>query len=129
VKKALAAILLLVYATVSSGFTMNLHYCMDRFQSWDLGKTKEKCGLCGMKVKKSNGCCRDEVKVVKLQQDVLGATAIVYAMQAPVLATTPFFFTAGVAGIYSQPVSTPPAHGPPLIDRQDTYLRNCVFRV
>ncbi len=27
------------------------------------------CGRCGMDTHESNGCCRDEVKVVKLEQD------------------------------------------------------------
>ncbi len=48
-KKGLSIILLLIYFTVSTSFTVNLHYCMDKIQSWELGTTNdEKCDLCGM---------------------------------------------------------------------------------
>ena len=35
-KKLLITILALVYLTVSSGATVNLHYCMGKLMSWDL---------------------------------------------------------------------------------------------
>ncbi|MDB5251753.1 MAG: hypothetical protein JWP27_922 [Flaviaesturariibacter sp.] len=129
VKKALAAILLLAYFMVSTGFTVNLHYCMNKFQSWDVGAAKEKCGRCGMKVRKASGCCRDEVKVVKLQQDVLGAAAIVYDLTAPAVVGNAFFYADIVPHADRQPSLAPLPHGPPMIGRQDTYLRNCVFRI
>jgi hypothetical protein len=127
-KKLLIIFVLLAYFTVSTGFVVNLHYCMDRFHSWELGgQVKERCATCGMSSKK-NKCCHDDVKVVKVQQDVTGAKYAVYTFSVPAL---PVSF----ASVYLAPVAIPaerpaaPAHGPPLINRQDTYLRNCVFRI
>jgi hypothetical protein len=63
-----------------------------------------------------------------VQQDVTGAKYSVYAFSAP--AVIPSF-----ASPYLVPVLIPatvpaaPAHGPPLISEQDTYLRCCVFRI
>src|SRR5215203_1264677 len=85
-KKALSFILIMVYFVVSTGFTVNLHYCMDRFHSWELGPSKQDaCATCGMKTSDSDGCCRDEVKTVKLQQDLAQAKYMVAQFSMPVL--------------------------------------------
>src|ERR687890_814593 len=69
-KRFLASILLLIYFCVSTGFVVSMHYCMNKFDSVQVGAAdSEKCGKCGMHTEDSDGCCRDEVKVVKLQQD------------------------------------------------------------
>jgi hypothetical protein len=128
-KKAVALILLLVYFVVSTGFTVNLHYCMDRFHSWELGASEQDaCATCGMKTSDSNGCCRDEVKTVKLQQDLSQAKYMVTQFTMPVLITsvsehlvTPFLN-------YNETI-IPDDTGPPLLSEQDTYLENCVFRL
>ena len=69
-KKLLGTISTLVYFAVTSGIVINMHYCMDRLNSTELYKTKtEICGKCGMHVGDSNGCCHDEIKIVKLTND------------------------------------------------------------
>ena len=129
-KKIFAAIVLLAYFTVSTGFTVNLHYCMNELSSWDIGHSDdEMCGQCGMKVKRSSGCCKNEVKVVKLQQDVTGAHAIAYNFSIPALSTHSFEILSIAPSILEREYLSPLAHGPPLISEQDTYLRNCVFRL
>ena len=66
-KRILAAILLMVYFTVSTGFVVCAHFCMNRFTSVELGSGNDKkCTQCGMHMNE-NGCCRDEVKVIKLE--------------------------------------------------------------
>ena len=128
-KKALALILLLVYFVVSTGFTVNLHYCMDRFHSWELGASnQEACATCGMKTSDREGCCRDEVKTVKLQQDLSQAKYMVVQFSMPVIIaevsehlTAPFLnFSTSIL---------PDDTGPPILSEQDTYLQNCVFRL
>ena len=43
---------------------------MNRLASVHLFETAvDVCGRCGMDTHESGGCCRDEVKVVKLEQD------------------------------------------------------------
>ena len=127
-KKLFAILTLLAYFTVSTGFVVNLHYCMDRFHSWELGAPQsDRCETCGMSVKKSS-CCHDQVKLVKVQQDVTGAQYAVYAFSAPALLPALPVWAAGPPVVErARPAS--PIHGPPLISRQDTYLRNCVFRI
>ncbi len=129
-KKVFAAIVLLAYFTVSTGFTVNLHYCMNELSSWDLGNGEnDRCGQCGMKVKKASGCCKSEVKVVKLQQDVVSATAVVYNFSIPLILAHTFELFDTKPFVDKKDFVSPLAHGPPLIDKQDTYLRNRVFRL
>ena len=69
-KKVLIAITALVYFTVSTGATVNLHYCMGKLMSWDLSaKADGNCGTCGMKKQGHKGCCNDEQKTFKVDKD------------------------------------------------------------
>ena len=119
----------MVYFVVSTGFTVNLHYCMDRFHSWELGPTEEdSCATCGMKTSDSDGCCRDEVKTVKLQQDLSPAKYMVAQFTMPVLLTTVSEHLVAPFQNFEETI-LPDDTGPPLISEQDTYLENCVFRL
>ena len=95
----------------------------------ELGTPKSKeCGKCGMPVQKKAGCCQDEIKVVKLQQDQAAASFVVFAfgVQQAMPVVGSFFLQTPV--LVAQHY-IPPAHAPPLINKQETYLRNCVFRI
>ena len=125
-KKALAAILLLVYFTVTTGFSLSVHYCMDRFDSAQLGTSADdKCHKCGMH--KDGGCCRDEVKVVKLQTSHIAAQAVVQETSLVVveIIDTEFFLTP-FRNYTTEFIRID--HGPPLSE-QDTYISNRVFRI
>lgn len=102
---------------------------MNKFHSWDLGTSiKDNCEKCGMTTKKGNGCCRDEVKVMKLQQDQITAAAAVYQFSVPALpASLVSWFLLPVQKTVS--IQDYRINGPPLISKQDTYLNNCVFRL
>jgi hypothetical protein len=126
VKKALAAILLLVYFTVSTGFSLSIHYCMDRFSSAEIGRpANDKCDKCGMH--KNGGCCRDVVKVVKLETShiVSQIASTDFSILPAQSINTEFLLTP-----FENSTEYVPSvdHGPPLTD-QDVYVRNCVFRI
>jgi hypothetical protein len=127
-KKGLATILLLVYIAFSSGVVINLHYCMNRLDSSKFGAAKSDiCEKCGMHKDAANGCCHDEVKLIKIHDDQKTA-GVNFTFSAPkafvdhislfelnILRENEkeFYFT---------------NHSPPL-SKQDTYLQNCVFRI
>lgn len=70
-KKATASILLLLYFVVSTGFVVSVQYCMDKANGVELVETAHKeCGKCGMTIKINDGCCKDDVKVLKVQVDI-----------------------------------------------------------
>jgi len=63
-KRISTIILLLVYVTVTSGLVLNIHYCMGELSNIAINtETKNTCSTCGME---NEGCCHDDVKMVKL---------------------------------------------------------------
>ena len=66
-KKVVVIWLLIIYSGSTIGATINMHYCMNKFADWSLfGEKKDKCAKCGMA---NNGCCKDEIKQIKLSLD------------------------------------------------------------
>ena len=125
-KHVLATITLLVYFTVSTGFIVSMHYCMDQFQSVEIGNSHdEQCGLCGME--KDGGCCRDEVKVVKLATTHLLSKNTVpdFSIPSDQILLTRFLFTPTI----NFPEAAPKiAHGPPPLE-EDIFIQIRVFRI
>jgi hypothetical protein len=128
-KRFASAILLLVYFTVSTGFAVSMHYCMNRLESTEMGVSHAStCGKCGMEVEDSDGCCRDEVKIVKLSLDQAFAKQVhqAFALPAVPVAHTEFLLAPLFQTISS---SIEVAYPPPLISEADTWLQNSVFRL
>jgi hypothetical protein len=129
VKKTLSAILLLIFFTVNTGFIVNLHYCMDRLDSMQIGASEaEKCGKCGMENNDVEGCCRSEVKLVKLQQDLTVTKALntVFSL-SPAISTFSIYLFSPQVNFISNTEQI--SHAPPLLSEQDTYLINRVIRL
>ncbi|MBL7731941.1 MAG: hypothetical protein JNM88_12240 [Chitinophagaceae bacterium] len=129
-KKALALISFACYFILTSGFVVNRHYCMERLASVHFFETEtEVCGLCGMETHESNGCCRDEVTVVKLAVDQSTTAALAFSLTAlePLEIVPSSFIAAPVSNTEDQRHFH--NHSPPLLSAQDTYLRNNVFRI
>ena len=127
-KRFSAAILLVFYLAFSSGLVINLHYCMNRFDSIKLGISKsDVCGKCGMHTTDANKCCGDEVKIFKIDDDQQTST-VTFSFKAPAPDLTPIY-------ILNTEIVQPGINNssfyfhPPPLSRQDTYLQNCVFRI
>ena len=82
-----------------------------------------------METHESNGCCRNELKVVKLEQDqnkVAFVTIEIPSLEA--VASVPSeFLIAPFENVFVQRHFY--NHSPPLLSEQDTYLQNNVFRI
>lgn len=130
VKKFLAAILCFVYATASSGATVNFHYCMGKFISLDVtAPTSAKCSNCGMTKENKKGCCNDKHASFSLQKDQLAShinnlsnNFFVYLYHPNLSSENSFlkFFTDN---------NTHPTHSPPLIQPVSAFILHCVFRI
>ena len=131
-KKVLTTITILFYFVVSCGVVINLHYCMGSLQSFELYAVDSgecgKCGKCGMTMEEPNDCCKNEVKIIILQDDqnkgsvTFNLPAIESVSVSPSeFITAPYF---NVSELLFHNV-----HSPPLINRQDAYLLNCVFLI
>ena len=127
-KKSIASILLILYVAFSSGVVISFHYCMDSFDSVQLGdKQSDYCGVCGMHKSEQNECCKDEVKIFKIQDDQQTAASN-FKFSAPdvIVATLPVWNESFLVRPTYQLFLT--THSPPL-SKQDTYLQNCAFRI
>ena len=127
-KRSAVAILAIIYLAISSGVVLNIHYCMGKMSSVKLQAWTPNPCACGKKMESKKGCCKTEFKVVKIE-DAQKAAYADFALHTPVtplvtelnLLQTPFY--------NAQPVILPKEHSPPILSGQETYLRNCVFRI
>ncbi len=129
-KKVAVLIVLACYLLVSTGVVINYHYCMKRLASTQLfGSSKAYCGKCGMHTKTSNGCCHDEVKVLKLKTDQNTFSAGMPSIPAiDAVAIIPSEFIAALFRNSNEQKHFH-NHSPPLLSAQDTYLQINVFRI
>lgn len=128
-KKFLVIILSLLYITASSGATMHLHYCMGKLIDWKLSKnTKGKCPKCGMAKVPHKGCCKDEHKQFKVddQKPVDNSLSLVHLTSVAVI---PTFFDLNSVYVSSITEEHPLANAPPRTQGVPLFIRNCVFRI
>ena len=140
-KKFLATILAVIYLSTSLGATVHLHYCMDKLVAWGLGKEKtngKSCPYCGMAKttntdkhcgKESKGCCKDEQKTVKLENDQKISNAFFQFSQIPVEAVTHSFSDYTFEYASSLTEKFPITNAPPRTQNISLCVLNCVFRI
>ena len=129
-KKLIAAISFIVYFAASSGVVINSHYCMKKLVSVHLFETKaEVCGLCGMDMHESSGCCHDVTQFVKGVQDQVKIPVTVFelpAAEAVLPGQNEWLHASLFNGDEQRHFDN---HSPPLLSDQDSYLENRVFRI
>lgn len=127
-KKAIIAILAILYVTVASGVVVNVHYCMGRIASVEYGyDDHDICGKCGMSGQKK-GCCHTEYKLVKLQDEhQLAKASVSFPALPAIVPVQPFIFQQPLSGVDSY--LSLQYHSPPDSRGNTVYLRNNVFRI
>ena len=129
-KKFIVSILACSYFIVTCGVVINFHYCMDRLASTSLfDASAKKCDRCGMDMHASDGCCRNEMQIVKLENDqntIAGASYALNALEQQFSVPSLFIVAAFENVNYQKHFHN---HSPPLLSAQDTYLQNNVFRI
>lgn len=79
-KKLFTIFLALTYLAISSGIVVNMHYCMGKLANVTYNTQSDShCGICGMD---DSGCCHDDVKVVKLEDNHKSASTIHFQLPA-----------------------------------------------
>lgn len=125
-------LLLLLYATVSSGFTVHLHYCMGELVESNLTHSDEPtCGGCGMEkeASSSDGCCKDEHKQIKVDQDKKLAEIAAKAKQTLSEQTVLFAFIAAENRLFDTVHQLPFSNAPPRQVIVPHYLFQRNFRI
>lgn len=123
-KRVSTIFLLALYLVVTSGIVLNIHYCMGEVSNIAIATdSKTSCSTCGMD---NDGCCHDDVKLVKLSD----------SHQPSWIQDDLFQFS--IPLVRSQSTSVPEirtkvkfyathAHAPPL--KESLNLFHCVFRI
>jgi hypothetical protein len=131
-KKLFTIALAFLYLAITSGLVVELHYCMGKLACSEFALAKHEqsktCGKCGMENGK-NKCCKDEVKVIKLQ-DVHKQVSLDYEINVPV-AILPYhtWQCDHYAPVISDRNYTYNTHAPPLISGVSKCVLNSVFRI
>jgi len=129
-KKIATLILALFYLSVSTGATVHLTYCMGRLVEEGLLHADSKnCSRCGMEKNEKNGCCKDEVKLLKIDND---QTVPETSLKNPLVFPVAISFTDGLTTAYLHGVTdpaVPPVQTRPLQTNTAVFIRNCVFRI
>jgi hypothetical protein len=125
-KKIIASFTVIVYFAFACGVMVNYHYCLDRYASFDLYKASS--DWCPMMHSKKSGCCHDEVRIVKLQ-DNYQTSSVSFAFKniLPAITIPPDFLP--VTLLNEEIALHKTDHSPPLLSQQDIYLQNRVFRI
>lgn len=129
-KKWILSIVSVAYFVVSCGMVINFHYCMDRLASTSFfGSQDKKCDQCGMDIHASDGCCRDEMQVLKMDEDQLPYYAATYTIPSMEdwSAVPSTFIATSTYNVSEQRHYH--NHSPPLLSEQDRYLQHNVFRI
>lgn len=115
---------------MSCGVIINSHYCMNKLDSTGFfAEAAEVCNKCGMHIDDSNGCCRDEVKIIKLDEDQKVAAQNTFTIPSlEAIETVPSeFITTPFVNFQTEVYK--PDHSPPIEDGRSIQIQNCVFRI
>ena len=131
-KKILVAILAVMYMGVSTGATLHLHYCMGQLVGWDLGhKESDDCGKCGMKkqLSQSKGCCKDEHKQIKLDNDQKAVESAIQLMHTSGAVLLPAYGVLPESHPVAAAIVQPVGHSPPRSSSVAIFVLHRVFRI
>lgn len=124
-KQAVAFILAFLYLGLTSGLSVNIHYCMGKISEVKFESVSETaCDNCG---KEKMNCCGHIYQLVKVNDE--HQTVDNNELKAPVTATESFSDLHAMILKAETPTSSA-AHSPiPLYSPPDINVLNCVFRI
>ena len=126
-KKFIFLILTLAYITSTSGATIYLHECMGKVIDWNLHANGDKCEKCGMHKNNAGDCCKDIVKVYKLQTAHSIPTFDFHLFSLAL--TPPAFFLQDVKIFYTASITQPYYVSPPPKASVGICVFNCTFLI
>jgi len=127
-KKLIASFTVVIYFAFACGVLVNFHYCMDRYDSYSFYKAKSDwCPKCHMHTG-TRGCCHDEVKIIKLQDDHQTSSLSFAFKDVPPAVIIPSEFLS-VSPLMKDSDLGKTDTSPPVLSPPDIYLQNRVFRI
>jgi hypothetical protein len=131
-KQLLIIIISVAYFVTTTGATMHMHFCKGKLSDsslWFKGQEKI-CGKCGMEKKEEpNGCCSDEYKWVKIQDEQKASVASYDFSKSPVAEPIHYFTFENQLFLPLSADLLPQSHAPPRNCEAAIYKRNCLFLI
>ncbi|WP_321332370.1 hypothetical protein [uncultured Bacteroides sp.] len=127
-KKYLLLLLMPLYIGVSSGITLNYHYCMGKLAEVSLWRDAA-CPVCGMK-HAAHKCCATETQLIKLSLDQDVAHAAIHHFTPSV--TTLLFDKAEWCALLipeSHVITYVAEKYPPDCNSVPLFIHNCTFLI
>ncbi|RYF85830.1 MAG: hypothetical protein EOO03_12700 [Chitinophagaceae bacterium] len=92
---------------------------------------KDACSNCGMEKSEQtdSGCCKDEHKQVKVENDHVKSAVVFTAMQLVAVALPVSITEIPPVTFFSVTEENPRSHAPPRSGGLAVHKRNCVFRI
>ncbi|MES3016138.1 MAG: hypothetical protein V4721_00095 [Bacteroidota bacterium] len=129
-KKFILLVLVMFYLGVSSGLTVNIHYCMGELIGWSMNDENDSgCTNCGMAKAESGKCCKDQQHKLEVKES-LKASAIVFHFNMSDI-EVPLAAFLGLDEVSSRTFNTYNyfSHASRRTPDSPVFLRNCSFRI
>lgn len=131
-KKFLIIIVAFAYLATSIGATLHMHYCMGKLAGWEIGynqsHARAKCG--NTKTGRvTNGCCRDELQVIKNNTDQKITESVNQASQLVATVIPSSFIKFSSADIFVIAKEKPVINAPPGRSGIAIYIYDCSFLI
>jgi hypothetical protein len=128
-KRFFAILFAVLYTTLTSGFAINVHYCMGKLASIDWKEAPaENCQLC-KKPSKGMDCCKDEFKFCKVTESHQAAKALQQDFNMSIVLQLPVKTLAAPALPVANILAGDYHHDPPDLTTTPIFLRNCTFLI
>jgi hypothetical protein len=131
-KRFIAIFLIFLYAGVSSGASLNFHYCMGELKGMSLSqRPSDRCDNCGMQKSKSlnKNCCKDKQHKFKIGKDQRTVSSdFQFPALLPVILPAKYNYQHS-ADVVALAVAYPVSQGPPSGSCVPVYLLNHTFRI
>ena len=129
-KKTAALILSILYFAFSTGATIHLNYCMGQLVTKTLmhdNFPSKNCSVCGMAQNQDDGCCSEEIKQLKIDndQDLPGTGRVagaIFSIAPSLWIERPAVCVPVLSVRFAQIFIPPPKH-------TAIFIRNCVFLI
>lgn len=120
----------LFYLLITSGFVVNVHYCMGRLASVELGsKDSSVCGFCGME--ENDFCCSTDEQIYKVDnehQQPFASFAFDNAGADDII-SLPFYQEFLSPVLSERTTLSTKYHSPPDPKSNQVFLYHCNFRI
>lgn len=129
-KKFVITILALFYLGVSSGATVDIHYCMGQLIDWSIsqGETEE-CANCGMEKGISEDCCKDQQHKLSVKESPLISKVVYHFNTLGVKIPSTNYKKLAEGFEISTEENKVVSNSPPRTQATAAFIRNCSLRI